>query len=77
MIARRCSECNTKWYSADTRAWKCDKCGAEITDETRVDLMEKGEDINGDKNNTYRGERVYSTGSSYEDCSEYYSRAIY
>ena len=39
MIARRCPECNTKWYSSDTRAWKCDKCGAEITDETRVDLM--------------------------------------
>lgn len=49
MIARRCPECNTKWYSADIRAWKCDKCGAEITDETRVDLMEKREDINGGK----------------------------
>lgn len=32
MIARRCQECNTKWYSADTQAWKCDKCGAEIAD---------------------------------------------
>jgi uncharacterized Zn ribbon protein len=49
MIARRCPECNTKWHSADTRAWKCGKCGAEITDETRVDLMEKEEDINGGK----------------------------
>lgn len=27
MICRQCPECGSKWYSASTLPWICDKCG--------------------------------------------------
>ncbi len=30
MEKRICPKCNSTWYSANTRSWKCDNCAAEI-----------------------------------------------
>ena len=30
MICRKCPRCGGEWYSANTRSWKCEYCGAVL-----------------------------------------------
>ena len=37
MIGRQCPVCESKWYSADTSEWTCEKCGRVLDDEHNIE----------------------------------------
>lgn len=41
MIGRKCPNCNTKWYSANTGEWICGKCRKVLTDKDNIETRVK------------------------------------
>lgn len=47
MMCRKCPNCGSEWYSADTRPWPCEKCFTMLTAEHEIPLGGRREKMRG------------------------------